>query len=175
MAVKLSAPDPRALYPVGGVELGVTAAAIRKKGARTCSSCVSAKVRRSPAFSRATASAPRRCSGRREHLVRERRARARRQHRQRERRHRRRGSGAARCDLRRGGAAPRLQPEQVLPFSTGVIMEPLPTSASTRRCRRRCAAGRGRLGRGRRSDHDDRHRAEGGFGALRDSAAAPSR
>ena len=48
------------------------------------------------------------------------------QHRQRQRRHRRRRPGACAPELRRTGAALGVEAQQVLPFSTGVIMETLP-------------------------------------------------
>jgi glutamate N-acetyltransferase/amino-acid N-acetyltransferase len=48
------------------------------------------------------------------------------QHRQRQRRHRRRRAGRARSTCTRWRRPAGRAPEQVLPFSTGVIMEPLP-------------------------------------------------
>ena len=89
-------------------------------------------------------------------------ARARRQHRQRQRRHRRgRAASARAASARRSRSHLGCEPEQVLPFSTGVIMEPLPVE--------RIVAGAAAapllrkddwLSR-RRGDHDHRHGAEG--------------
>ena len=64
-------------------------------------------------------------------------------------------------------------PEQVLPFSTGVIMETLPNDrieAGAAGGARRCAARP--LGRRGRGDHDHRHRAQGGVAHACSSAAS---
>ena len=64
---------------------------------------------------------------------------------------------------------------QVLPFSTGVIMEPLPVERIAAGLPA-CLAGpaRGQLARRGAGDHDDRHAAEGGVAPRRASAAPTS-
>ena len=86
------------------------------------------------------------------------------------------GLARARAQLRRAGRAARLsRAEQVLPFSTGVIMEPLPVD--------RIEAGlpaaladlaRRPLGRRGRRHHDHRHGAQGGVAAGADRRQRPS-
>ena len=127
MAVKLSAPDPRALYPVGGVELGVTAAAIRKEGrkdllvVRICEGATVAGVFTRNRFCAAPVVVAREHldsgKGVRALVVNTGNANA--------------GTGAQGLAAARATcvAAAKLlacSPEQVLPFSTGVIMEQLP-------------------------------------------------
>ena len=127
MAVNLSAPDPRALYPVTGVELGVTEAGIRKAGRkdllvmRICEGASAAAVFTRNRFCAAPVVVAREhlASGKdvRAIVVNTGNANA--------------GTGADGLAAARAtcAAAARLigcDPEQVLPFSTGVIMEPLP-------------------------------------------------
>ena len=127
MAVNLSAPDPSALYPVAGVELGIAEAGIRKAGRKDL------LVMRFAEGARAAAvfTQNRFCAApvivAREHLA--------------------SGSGVRALVVNTGNAnagtgeeglgvaratcdaAAKLlgcRPAQVLPFSTGVIMEPLP-------------------------------------------------
>jgi len=68
------------------------------------------------------------------------------------------GIAGARASCEEAARLIRCDPRQVLPFSTGVIMEPL-----ARRAHRRGSSGlrrrpaRGQLGAGGRGDHDDRY------------------
>ncbi len=128
MPVNLRVPRPDELRPVAGVELGYAEAGIRKPGRKDLLVMRSPKAARWPACSRRTASAPRRCwcarstwpatPGIRALVVNTGNANA--------------GTGEAGpgrrpADLRAPRApAGRATPKQVLPFSTGVIMEPLP-------------------------------------------------
>ena len=164
-----------ALHQVAGVRIGIAMAAIRKANRpRPRRSCCSIPAPPSPACSPRTASAPRRCSSAARTFGGGSEVRAlAHQHRQRQRRHRRRRPGARALDVRGAGRLLGCAPEQVLPFSTGVIMETLPND----RIEAGSAGGAGRcaarpLGRGRAGDHDHRHRAQGGVahGAARRQA-----
>jgi glutamate N-acetyltransferase/amino-acid N-acetyltransferase len=69
---------------------------------------------------------------------------------------------ARRADLRRHWRPAGLQPEQVLPFSTGVIMEPLPVERIEAGLPAAMADAAGQpLGARRRRHHDHRHPAQG--------------
>jgi hypothetical protein len=66
--------------------------------------------------------------------------------------------------MRRLGRFDRATPEQILPFSTGVIMEMLPADRVVARLPAAVAdAKAGQLGRSSAGDHDHRHRAQVGF------------
>ena len=133
MAVNFPSIDPAHLHPVAGVELGWAEADIRKPNRKDLLVIALARRRHGgAACSRTTASAPRRCTVCREHLERVRaggkpiralvvntgNANA--------------GTGepglAHAARNLRGAGAPcwASTPQQVLPFSTGVILEPLP-------------------------------------------------
>ena len=128
MPVNLVAPDPSSLHAVPGVEIGVAMAGVRKANRRDLVVSRWPKAPAWPACSRSNRFCAAPVQVCREHLAagagHPRHAG---QHRQRQRRHRRRRPGARAPHLRRAGrAAWASQPEQVLPFSTGVIMETLP-------------------------------------------------
>ena len=146
MAVNLTAPRAADLHAVPGVRIGIAMAGIRKANRKDLvvfaldeGAAVAGVFTRN----RFCAAPVQLC---REHLAaRQRHPRAGDQHRQRQRRHRRRRPGArARAPATRWrAAARRARREQVLPFSTGVIMEPLPVDrieAGLPAARRRPAA-----------------------------------
>ena len=137
MPVNLTAPDPLSLHAVPGVRIGVAMAGVRKANRRDLVLFALDEGAPWPASSPATASAPRRCScaasiwppgrGIRALLVNTGNANA--------------GTGAdglarAAAQLRGAGrAAGRCSAQQVLPFSTGVIMETLPVERIEAACR----------------------------------------
>jgi glutamate N-acetyltransferase/amino-acid N-acetyltransferase len=175
MPVNLQAPDPAALHPVPGVRIGTAMAGVRKANRRDLVLFAldegSVGGRRLHA---ATASAPRRCRSAANTWPRARHPRAGHQHRQRQCRHRRRRPGAGAPHLRRGGALMGLSAAQVLPFSTGVIMETLPVE----RIEAGLPAALADLQPGhwaeRRRHHDHRHAAQGGVAPGADRRQAPS-
>ncbi len=78
-----------------------------------------------------------------------------------------RGLAAARATCEAAAKLLGCTPSQVLPFSTGVIMEPLPVErivAGLPHCIR--DSERRQLGARRRGDHDDRHAAQSGVAAA---------
>ena len=128
MPVNLKAPDPAALHAVPGLRIGIAMAGIRKANRRDLvvfglddGAAVAGVFTRN----RFCAAPVQLC---REHLAAgARHPRAAGQHRQCQRRHRRRRPGARAPQLRRAGrGCSASRREQVLPFSTGVIMETLP-------------------------------------------------
>ena len=176
MPVNLSAPDPAALLPIAGVRLGIAEAGIRKAnrkdllvmaldpGARVAGVFTQNRFCAAPVI---VAREHLACGHEiRALLVNTGCANA--------------GTGDGRSlagarELRGARDALGCESLQVLPFSTGVIMEPLPVGTS-RRWHTRCARGsaRGQLGRRRRGDHDHRHAAQGGVAPGGRSAAARS-
>jgi hypothetical protein len=90
------------------------------------------------------------------------------------------GTGAdglrARAHLRRAGRADGLAPAQVLPFSTGVIMETLPVERIEAGLPAALAACAPTAGPRPRRHHDHRHAAQGGVapGADRRATRSPS-
>ena len=149
MAVNLQIPGVESTRPVAGLSLGTAMAGIRKANRRDLTVVAldeGAAVAGVFTRNRFCAAPVQVC---REHLAAggEIRALAG-QHRQCQRRHRRRRAGACALDLRRAGRLLGCRPEQVLPFSTGVIMETLPVERieagaagrAGRRCGRRLGA-----------------------------------
>ena len=154
------AAEPADLHPVPGVRIGIAMAGMRKANRRDLTVV---RARRGLAVAgvftnnRFCAAPVQLC---REHLAaRRRHPRAAHQHRQRQRRHRRRRPGCARARpalalAERLGIAP----EQVLPFSTGVIMETLPSERIEAGLPAALADLRDdQLGERGRGHHDDRH------------------
>ena len=171
MAVNLSTPDPATLLPVKGVRLGIAEAGIRKASRKDLMLMTLSKATRvAGVFTR-----NRFCAA--PVMV----AKA----------HLQTGAipalvvntGCANAGTGEDGLARARQtcsevasllgctPEQVLPFSTGVIMEPLPVeriAAGLPRCV--AALAEDKLGGGGPGDHDHRHRAEGILAAASRSA-----
>ena len=162
-ACQLHAPDRESLLPVPGIALGAAAARIKnwERDDVLLVACA-----RHGGGRRVHAEPLLRCAGHRVPRASRCRARdvlrARHQRRQRQRGHRRGRTRAASAPARRSRELLDCAPEQVLPFSTGVIMEPLPVERIDAALPAALAdARRDALVRRRRGDHDDRHRAEG--------------
>ena len=178
MAVNLNPPDPAQLAAVDGVELGFAEAGIRKRGGRDLMLMRLAPGSRvAGVFTQnGFAAAPvqvcrRRLAGAAAD------PRARHQRRQRELRDRRGGACAPRsAPARRWRASLGCTPDEVLPFSTGVILEPLPVErieAALPRCL--ATLGGANWGERGRGHHDHRHRAEGRLACGRDRRPAGDR
>ena len=132
MAVNFPSIDPAALHPVAGVTLGWAEANIRKPNRKDLlviqleeGATVARRVHAESLLRGAGDGVPR--ASRRRARGRQGHSRARREHGQRECGHRRAGHGAYARNLRRNSRGSLdLDARQILPFSTGVILEPLP-------------------------------------------------
>ncbi len=126
MPVNYATPAADQLFPVAGVRLGVAEAGIRKANRRDLTLIELAPGSRVAGVftkNRFCAAPVQVC---REHLAAGRHPRAGHQHRHRQRRHRRTGHGDCAPTCAALAKLMDLRADQVLPFSTGVILEPLP-------------------------------------------------